>query len=85
MPQRESAEEKVARIVTQLLDDREKRAREKADPKARFDSVMDRLESFLDSIGDDEPKSSSRRRSSGGRAETDETDGGPDIIKTIFG
>jgi len=82
---RENVDDKIKRIFGELLDERERKSKEAADPKARFDNLMGRLENFLNSVedeGDTGHKRRSRRRADD---EDDEGEGGPDIIKSLFG
>jgi len=85
MAGRESAEDKIARIVGKLLDDRERKAREASDPKARFENVMGRLEAFLD--GQDSKGGGQRRRprDDGEGEDDDDGEGGGDIVSQLFG
>lgn len=47
-PKKDDPVEKLSGMIEAILDKREQRAKEAQDPNARFDSVMSRLEQFLD-------------------------------------
>ncbi len=47
-PKKDDPIEKLSGMIEAILDKREQRAKEASDPQARFDSVMGRLEQFLD-------------------------------------
>jgi hypothetical protein len=68
--QRESADEKLARIINEVIDAREKKATEAKDPKARLDSLMDRLGKFLDGVEDkgDAPPRKDAKAGDGGES-----------------
>jgi hypothetical protein len=68
--------ERLEKTIEGILDKRDQRQKEAADPKARFDRVMDRLEGFLDGLEEGEkkePKDKPEPKKGGG------------VIEAIFG
>jgi len=85
MAGRESAEDKIGRLIAEALDARERKANEAKDPRARFDSLMSRFEALLDSMESKGDAGEGRRSRRRGAADDEGEEGGGGIISELFG